>query len=111
MKTGNIHLPEKKGDINAGTLPLLILKELEAQFNFRTEDLLKAKLKEIPEEILSISDRKARLKTIRDNLKKIIIEGKSEYDISELLQARIQDSAEISSPFIWEEKGEEILSI
>jgi len=111
MKTGNIHLPEKKGDINAGTLPLLILKELEALYNFRTEDLLKAKLKEIPEGILSPADRKARMKTIRDNLKKIHFEGKSEYDISELLQAKIQQECEsAAAPFLCEEIGEEILS-
>jgi len=91
MKTGNSHLPEKKGDINAGTIPLLILKELETAFNFNTEDLIKAKLKEIPEDILSINDRKARMKTIKDNLKKITIEGKSEYDIIELLKAKIQE--------------------
>jgi hypothetical protein len=114
MKTGNFHLPEKKGDINAGTLPLLILKELESIYTFRTEDLLKAKLKEIPEEILSPADRKARMKTIKDNLKKISNAGKSEYDITELLQERIQhcmgNGADRCTPFIWEEKGEEILS-
>jgi len=107
-------LPERKGDINAGTVPLLILKELESIYPFRTEDLLKAMIKEIPAEIFSPADRKARMKTIRENLKKIHIEGKSEYDISELLQAKIQQedvSSEVSTPFLYEEKGEEILSI
>jgi hypothetical protein len=113
MKTGNVHLPERKGDINAGTLPLLILKELESIYSFRTEDLLKAKLKEIPQDILSPADRKARMKTIRDNLKKISIAGQSEYDITELLQAKIQQeegTEESSTPFLLEEKGEKILS-
>jgi hypothetical protein len=89
MKTGNTVLPEKKADINAGTIPLLILKELESVYHFNIEDILKAKLKEIPEEILSLADRKARMKILRDNLKKISISGKSEFDISEFLEAKI----------------------
>jgi hypothetical protein len=93
MKTGNVILPEKKADINAGTIPLIVLKELESVYHFNIEDMLKAKLKEIPEDILSIADRKARLKILRDNLKKISISGKSEFDISELLEAKIQHEA------------------
>ena len=114
MKTGNLILPEKKADLNAGTLPLLILKELEGIYNFRTEDLLKAKLKAIPERILSTDDKKARLKILRGNLKKISNQGKSEYDITELLEAKIlleNESIEKPYPFYWEGKGEEILSI
>jgi len=113
MKTGTAIIPEKKADINSGTLPLLILKELEEIYQFRTEELLKAKLKEIPERILSPADRKARLRTIRENLKKISISGKSEFDISELLQSKIQNEnseTKNSTPFLWEEKGEDILS-
>ncbi len=113
MKTGKSHLPERKADINAGTLPLLILKELESVYNFQTEELLKAILKEIPEAILSPADRKARMKILRDNLKKITLEGKSEYDITELLQEKIQqdeEPEEASTPFICARKGEEILS-
>ena len=75
--------------------------------------MLKAKLKEIPEEILSLSDRKARLKILRENLKKISISEKSEFDISELLEAKIQQEGkaeETDTPFLCIEKGEEILS-
>lgn len=89
MKTGKAIIPEKKADINAGTIPLLILKELEEIHNFKTEDLIKQKLKEIPEVILSLSDRKARQRILRENLKKISLKGVSEFDISELLKAKI----------------------
>jgi hypothetical protein len=92
MKTGNAILPSHKADINAGTIPLLILKELESVYNFNTEDLIKNMLKTIPDGIFSSEDRKARLRTIRDNLKKISIQGQSKYDIRELLQARIEES-------------------
>ena len=113
MKTGKTTIPEKKADINAGTIPLLILKELEEIHNFKTEELLRQKLKEIPEDILSPADRKARQRILRENLKKISLKGKSEFDISELLKAKIRQEEEApknSSSFICEEKGEEILS-
>jgi hypothetical protein len=89
MKTGKSIMPTSKADINAGTIPLMILKELESVYNFNTEELIKNKLKAIPEDVFSPSDRKARLKTIRDNLKKIGLQEISKYDIIELLQARI----------------------
>lgn len=92
MKTGNAVIPSHKADINAGTIPLMILKELEAVYNFNTEELIKGKLKSIPEDIFSLADRKARLRTIRDNLKKISLQVQSKYDISGLLQARIEAS-------------------
>jgi hypothetical protein len=114
MKTGNLILPEKKADLNAGTLPMIILKELEGIYHFNTEDLLKAKLKAIPESILSHDDKKARLKILRENLKKISNQGKSEFDISEMLEAKIQqeeESFEKPYPFYCIGKGEEILSM
>ncbi|HPQ79445.1 MAG TPA: hypothetical protein PLG47_03275 [Candidatus Dojkabacteria bacterium] len=92
MKTGKTIIPQSKADINAGTIPLIILKELEAVFGFEAEKLIKDKLKTIPEDILSPNDRKARLRTIRENLKKITLAGNSEYDISEMLKAKIQEA-------------------
>jgi len=59
-------------------------------YGFNTEELIKGKLKEIPEDVFSLDDRKARLRTIRDNLKKISQKGGSSYDIEELLQARLE---------------------
>ena len=90
MKTGATIIPHSKADINAGTIPLMILKELEELYGFNTEELIKGKLKEIPEEVFSQDDRKARLRTIRDNLKKISQHEKSIYDIEELLQAKLE---------------------
>lgn len=113
MKTGNAKIPEKKADINAGTIPLIVLKELESVFNFNVEELLKGKVKEISEDILSPADRKARLKILRDNLKKITISGKSEFDISELLEEKINQEVKKENnrtPFPYDKKGEDILS-
>ncbi len=88
MKTGSTIIPRSKADINAGTIPLMILKELEEAYGFNTEELIKGKLKEIPEDVFSHEDRKARLRTIRDNLKKISQQELSPYDISGLLQKK-----------------------
>lgn len=114
MKTGTLIMPEKKADLNAGTLPLIILKELEAVHNFKTEDLLKAFLKSIPERILSTEDKKARKKILWDNLKKISNQENSEFDISGLLEAKIKaekESNEKPYPFYCVQKEEEILSM
>jgi hypothetical protein len=110
MKTGKAIIPERKADINAGTLPLIILKELEEIHNFRTEELLKALLKEIPEEILSPADKKARQRILKENLNKIRTAGESEFDISKLIKSKINEAEKESTPFLYEEKGEEILS-
>jgi len=110
MKTGKAIIPERKADINAGTLPLIILKELEGIHNFKTEELLKALLKEIPEGILSPADKKARQRILKENLKKIRTSGESEFDISNLIKAKINEAEKSSTPFLWEGKGEEILS-
>jgi hypothetical protein len=93
MKTGNAIIPSQKADINAGTIPLLILKELESVYDFNTEALIKNLVKAIPEDVFSPADKKARLRTIRENMKKISLQGQSQYDIKELLQARIEASA------------------
>lgn len=90
MKTGTTIIPRSKADINAGTIPLMILKELEAVYNFNSEELIRDFVKSIPDEVFSPADRKARQRTIRDNLKKISLQGGSNYDISELLQARLE---------------------
>lgn len=90
LKTGTTIIPKSKGDINGSTIPLMILKELEELYGFSTEELIKGKLKEIPEDVFTKDDRKARLRTIRDNLKKISQQGESSYDIEELLQAKME---------------------
>ncbi len=101
-KSGNASLPKNKADINAGTIPLLILKELETVYNFNTEDLIKSKLKTIPEEVFSKSDRKARLRTIKGNLNKIVCSNSS-YDISGLIEGKISNENN-HTPFISNKK-------
>ena len=88
MKTGIIQLPKKKADINSSTLPLIVLKELGILFDFNPEELLKQKLKSIPEEILNRNDKKARSRNIKANLKKLDGKGISQYDIFEMLAAK-----------------------
>ncbi len=86
MKTGIVKLPDSKSDINAGTLPLILLKELEAIYHFDTEDLLREKIKSISEDKLSKEDKKARQKILKANLLKIKSEPISKYDISQRLE-------------------------
>jgi hypothetical protein len=86
MKTGIIKLPEDKKDINAGTIPLIVLKELESIFHFNTEELLSNKLKSIPSEMLNKNDKKARQAILKANMKKLVNCGVSEYDISNKLE-------------------------
>lgn len=53
MKAGTSIVPSHKADINAGTIPLMILKELESVYNFDTEELIKWKLRSFPEDVFS----------------------------------------------------------
>lgn len=91
MKTGSIHIPATKSDINAGTIPLMVLKELESIFEINAEELIKQKIKSIPEEIFTKNDRKARIKQINENLKKISSKEKSSYDITDLLNLKLNE--------------------
>ncbi|AMS27812.1 hypothetical protein AEM51_13075 [Bacteroidetes bacterium UKL13-3] len=88
MKTGIIKLPKEKKDINSSTLPLIVLKELEALYHFNSEDLLMQRIKSIPECKLNKEDKKARKRQIEGNFKKIQSSGQSEYDLSSQLEAK-----------------------
>lgn len=88
MKTGIVKLPENKKDINAGTLPLILLKELEHLHGFNTEQLLMQKLKSIPESNLPKPDKKARKRQLESNLKKIQHANQSLYDLTSALQMK-----------------------
>jgi hypothetical protein len=88
MKTGIIKLPEDKKDLNAGTIPLIILKELEPLFHFNAEELIFMKLKSIPEEILNKNDKKARKAILSSNFDKINNNANlSNYDITSKLES------------------------
>jgi hypothetical protein len=88
MKTGIIKLPEDKKDLNAGTIPLIILKELETLFHFNAEELIFMKLKSIPEEILNKNDKKARKAILSSNFDKINNNDNfSNYDITSKLES------------------------
>lgn len=86
MKTGIVKLPTNKKDLNAGTFPLIVLKELESLFDFNSEELIKLKIKSIPESILTKDDKKARLSMMKTNFSKIRKANESHYDITSKLE-------------------------
>ena len=103
MKTGNIQIPLNKSDINASTIPLMVLKEIESILDINVGELIKQKIKSIPENIFTKNDRKARARQINENLKKIINNEKSYYDIIDLLYAKL--NVENIQPSLCCEKG------
>ena len=102
-KTGNIHIPSTKSDINVGTIPLMVLKEIESITDINARELINQKIKSIPENILNRNDRKARTRQINENFKKITGTEKSCYDITALLSAKLY--AGNSQPSLYGEKG------
>lgn len=88
MKTGLIKIPTNKKDVNAGTLPLILLKELGILHGFNPEELLKQRVKAISEDILSQYDKKARQVQLKQNWKKIASGEGSQYDILKQLEAK-----------------------
>ena len=85
MKTGLIKIPEKKNHLTSATIPLIVGKELGMIYDFNFEALIKDKIREISESILTKDDKKARMRQIRANVKKIASSGVSQYDITEAL--------------------------
>jgi hypothetical protein len=88
MKTGIIKLPKEKKDLNSSTIPLILLKELEALYQFNTDELLRLLIKSAPETIFTKEDKKARRRQIESNLKKIELAGVSEYDLLKQLESK-----------------------
>jgi len=88
MKTGLIKIPTNKKDLNVGTLPLIVLKEVGLIYGFNPEELIKQKVKAISEDILNPYDKKARQEQIKQNWKKIASEEESQYDITKQLESK-----------------------
>ncbi|MCX6185740.1 MAG: hypothetical protein NTU43_01930, partial [Bacteroidetes bacterium] len=86
MKTGIVKLPTNKKDLNAGTIPLIVLKELESIFDFNTEELIQKKINSIPESLLTKGDKKARQSIMKTNFSKIKKANESHYDITSKLE-------------------------
>lgn len=82
MKTGLIKIPEKKKHLTSSTIPLIIGKELGMIYDFDFDALMKERIREIPETILTKDDKKARMRQIKANLKKITSSGLSQFDIT-----------------------------
>ncbi len=89
MKTGCIQIPETKGKLSSSVIPLICLRELGQIYGFNPDEAIKTLIKAIPETILTKDDKKARNRQINNNLKLIQTAGKSIYDISDLIQAKI----------------------
>jgi hypothetical protein len=77
-----------KKQLSSTSICLIILKKLEDELGINTENLIKDTIK-IYGDILTKEDQKARIKQLRNNLKKIEL-TKSEYDISHLLALSVQ---------------------
>lgn len=89
IKKSSQAMANNKKDLSSSTIPLLVLKEYEDFLPCKAEELIKKKLREIPEAILTKEDKKARARQIRDNFKKINL-SKCEYDLSPFLEAKLQ---------------------
>jgi hypothetical protein len=71
IKKSNGLTAMKKGDINLGTIPLLILQEFNHLFPLPIPELLKQKIDSIPEDVLTGYDKKRRWQGIKKNIEKI----------------------------------------
>lgn len=87
MKTSRAMATDKK-HLSSSTIPLLVLMEYEELLPCKAEELIKRKIKQIPEAILTKEDKKARARQIRENFKKIKLD-KCEYDLTPYLMARL----------------------
>ena len=88
MKTGLIKIPTNKKDLNSSTIPLIGLKKAGLIYGFNPEELIKQIVKEVPENILSPYDKKARQGQMKQNWKKIASEEVSKYDITKQLESK-----------------------
>ncbi len=85
MKTGLIQTPKNKKDLSCSNIQLIVIKELGLIHHFDFDKLVKEKIKQIPESILTKDDKKARSRQYKANVKKITPLDNSQYDISEAL--------------------------
>lgn len=83
-KSGQFLLPEDKKQINASTIPLLVLYDLAKQIGVNPEQLIKDKVKSFPDSVLSKYDKKARLTQLKGNQQKLT-SSNSIYDLTDLL--------------------------
>lgn len=81
-------MADNKKHLSSSTIPLLVLMEFEEFLPCKAEELIKRKLKDIPEAILTKEDKKARARQIRDNFRKIKTH-KCEYDLRPFLEAKL----------------------
>lgn len=88
MKTGLIKIPTNKKDLNAGTLPLILLKELGLIYGFNPEELLEQKVNAIPKNVFSQYDFKARKEQFKLNWSKVVSAEGSQYDILKQLESK-----------------------
>jgi hypothetical protein len=85
MKAKTIELKSKK-QLNASTIPLILLKEYERLLPCKVEDLIKQRIKSFPSDIMTKDDKKSRKRQIMANIKKLDSARDCKYDLTELLQ-------------------------
>lgn len=83
MKTGLIEKPKNKKYVSCATLPLMLAKEYAIRLGVDCNEGLMQLIKEFPESTLTKDDKKARMRQIKANMKRITSLGVSQYDISE----------------------------
>lgn len=94
MKTGLIKMPTEKADLTLGKIAFLLLKEIGMLYDFSADELIKAKIKAIPNEVMNKADKDARKRTLK-KMSDIISGNKNEksiYDISELLESSLKNA-------------------
>ncbi len=88
MKTGIIQLPKGKDDLSTADILLRILMEQAILHGFNPEELWNQMIKALPTELLTKNDKYDRKKQFQKYLKKLKLNEKSQYDISEMLAAK-----------------------
>ena len=92
----NVIIPKDKKDLSTADILALAISEESINQGHPLEDvkkLLYAKINSVPDEVLTIADKKARKRQIKQLLDKIQESPESKWDLS----AKIQEALEIES--------------
>ncbi len=88
MKANSINVNSKK-QLTTSTIPLLILKEYENLLPCNLDELIKQKIKSIPDNILTKDDKKSRRRQIKANMRRLESVGTCKYDLSKYLNNQL----------------------
>jgi hypothetical protein len=80
-KSTGTQLPQDKKNINASTIPMIVLNDLSQKHGFDVNSELMAVINRVPSQTMNTFDKKARKRQIRSNLKKVKAEEVCVYDL------------------------------